>query len=346
MKTKFIGDKLLFILLIVSTSCGSKKSISANITKPAIVSLDTSLKKIGIINRSIVSEENGILDKLDKILSIEGANLDKEGANQAVLALKNELSKNIKFTQVKLVEVNVSNNPGGSVFPAPYSWDRVSQICAANNVDALFVLSLYDTDANATYDTFNTKVKGPLDVDIPAVHHSVRIVTDIKTGWRIYDPLNKVIADELPINTKTTTTGRGVNPVKAIEAAKNRKQSVLQISQQIAKDYASRLLPYKDNIYRKYYTSDTPNFEKGRRYVETGQWEKAAELWQQETNNPDGEIAGQACYNMAFYNEIKGDFTKALEWVNKSYAEYGNKQALKYKEDLEERIADSVLLKN
>ncbi len=345
MKIKFIKLRLLCLLLvIIVSSCGSKKSVSTEVTKPAIVSLDSSLKKIGIINRSIVSEENGVLDKLDKILSIEGADLDKEGANQAVLALKNELAKNTKFTQVKLIETNIDDNPGGGVFPAPYSWDRVGQICNANNVDALFVLALYDTDANATYDTFNTKVKGPLGVDIPAVHHSVRIVTQIKTGWRIYDPINKVIKDELPIDTKTITTGRGINPVKAIEAAKNRKQSVLQISQQVAIDYASRLLPYKDNIYRKYYSSDTPNFEKGRRYVETGQWEKAAELWRQETNNEDPEIAGQACYNMAFYNEIKGDFTKAVEWVNKSYTEYGNKKALKYKEDLEERITDRVLL--
>ncbi|WP_346883728.1 DUF6340 family protein [uncultured Algibacter sp.] len=334
------------LLFVIITSCGSKKSISTEVTKPAIVSLDPSIKRIGIVNRSIVKEDNNALDKLDKILSVEGADLDKQGAHQAVLALKNELGKNAKFSEVKLIETNTEVNPGGGVFPAPYSWDMVQQICAANNVDAIFVLSLYDTDANASYDTSNTKVKGPLGIEIPAIRHSVIIVTNIKAGWRIYDPINKVIKDELAVNTKTTSTGSGINPVKAIEAAKNRKQSVFQISQQMAIDYSTRLLPYKGNIYRKYYTSGTSNFEAGRRYVETGQWEKAAELWEKEVKNEDPEIAGQASFNMAFYNEIKGDFTQAIEWANKSYAEYGNKQALKYKEDLEERISDRVRMSN
>lgn len=340
-----ISKLIVLLFFVIVSSCGSKKSVTTEVIKPPLVSLDQTIKNIGIINRSIPSQDNTVLDKLDKILSIEGANLDKEGAEQAVMALKNELVKNAKFNEVKLIETSTELNPGGRVFPAAFSWDLVDQICRANGVDALFVLAIYDTDAVASYDTFDTTVKGPLGVKIPAVHHSVRIVTDIKTGWRVYDPVNKVISDELGINQKTTTTGRGINPVKAIEAANNRKQSVLQISQQIAIDYSSRLLPYKDNIYRKYYASGTPNFEIAKRHVETGQWEKAAMLWEKEVNNEDPEIAGQACYNLAFYNEIKGDFTQALEWANKSYTEYENKKGLKYRDDLEERINDSALLK-
>ena len=345
MKIKSSYFYLTFTLLIFLSSCGSKKSVTTEVMKPALVSLDPTIKKIGVLNRSMPSKTNSLLDDLDKILSIEGADLDKEGAEQSILALKNELSKNPKFTQVKLIETSTETNPGGGVFPAAFSWDIVEKICNINNIDALFVLSVYDTDAVASYDTFNTKVKGPLGLEIPAIHHSVTIVTDVKVGWRVYDPVNKVISDELAVNQKTTTKGRGINPVKAIEAAKKRKESVMQISQQMAIDYSGRLLPYKDKVYRKYYVSGTPNFETAKRFVETGQWEKAAELWKKEVNNKDIKIAGQACFNMAFYNEIKGDFTQAIEWANKSYTEYENKKGLKYREDLEERINNRNLLK-
>ncbi|WP_299887938.1 DUF6340 family protein [uncultured Lacinutrix sp.] len=344
MRIKFNSLIVSIILCSVITSCGSKKSISTEVTKPALVNLHQDIKRIGILDRSIVSKNESFLDELDKILSIEGANLDREGAKQAVLSLKSEVSKSNTFSEVKLINIDAKNNPGGSVFPAALSWDEISIICANNNIDGLFVLSLYDTDATATYDTFNTKVKGPLGIEVPAIHHSVVINTIIKTGWRIYDPIKRVISDELEVSQKVRTTGRGINPVKAIEAAKNRKQSVLQISQKIAQDYASRLLPYKGKIYRKYYTSDTPNFEIAKRYVETGKWEEASVLWEKETNNKDKDIAGQACYNMAFYNEIKGDYNRAKEWATKAYTEYENKLALKYLDDLDDRIEEVNML--
>lgn len=344
MKTKVITLTRFLFFLILVTSCGSKKSISTLVTKPPLISLSPSVKQIGVLNRSIVSEDKNILDKLDKILSVEGADLDKDGSEQSILALKNELSMNPKFTGVKIVTSNTNDNPGGGVIPAPLSWDMVQKICSENNIDALFVLSLYDTDTDASYDTYTTKVNGPLGTKIPAINHSVRLVTTIKSGWRIYDPISKLIKDELLFSEKTVSTGRGINPAKAIEAAKQRKESVMQISQKIATDYALRLMPYKDNIYRKYYTSETPNFEIAKRHVETGQWDEAAKLWEIETKNEDSKIAGQACYNMAFYNEIKGDYTSALEWATKSYTNYENRLALKYIDDINERIADSKKL--
>ncbi len=333
-------SKILLGICIVTIfiGCGSKKSVRTEVTKPPIVSLDTSVKRIGILDRSIPSDESVGLDQVDKILSIEGKKLDEDGAKQALIALKTSLLQNPRFTDVKVLTTRLQENPGGGIFPSALSWDQIEDLCKKNNVDAIFTLALYDTDATATYDVKNTKVEGPLGIEIPAIRHIVNIITRIKTGWRIYDPVNKKVCDQLTVNEKTTATGSGINPIKAIEAAKNRKQSVLQISQKIGSDYALRLLPYKDNVYRDYYVKATPSFEMAKRRVETGQWEGAAELWEKETANPDPEIAGQACFNMAFYNEIKGDYTKAIEWATKSYTDYENKNALRYIDDLKERI--------
>ncbi|MBQ4821216.1 DUF6340 family protein [Aquimarina sp. MMG016] len=335
---------ITLLLFLIITSCSSKKSLRTEVIKPPIVSLDSSIKKVGVLNRSIPSEENKGLDQLDKILSVEGANLDKEGANQAVLALKNELTKNPRFIESKVIESNALSNPGGGVFPSALSWDVIDQLCKENNVDAIFVLAIYDTDAKATYDTAAKDIKGPLGVKIPGLEHIVKIETKIYTGWRVYDPVKRRISDELSVNEKTLSKGKGVNPVKAIEAAKNRKESVLQISRKIGENYALRLLPYKARVYRDYYVSATPNFEIAKRKVETGQWEGASELWLKETSNPNPKIAGQACFNMAFYNEIKGDYPKAIEWATKSYTDYENKNALDYIDDLKERIDNQKIL--
>lgn len=341
---KFGSFLFLLILICICTNCGSKKSLKTEVIKPPIVSIDGSIKRIGILDRSIPSEDNSGLDQVDKILSIEGTKLDMDGAEQAMLALKSSLLQNPNFTECTVLPIKLKENPGGGIFPSPLSWDKITQLCQDHNVDAIFTLALYDTDATAIYNIENTKVKGPLGIEIPAVTHNVTIDTRIKTGWRIYDPVQKKISDELSVNEKTRSTGRGINPIKAIEAAKDRKQSVLQISRKIGEDYALRLLPYKDNVYRDYYVKATPNFETAKRKVETGQWEDAAKLWEKETTNTDPEIAGQACFNMAFYNEIKGDYTKAIEWATTSYTDYENKKALDYIDALKERVANQNLV--
>ncbi|WP_299315311.1 DUF6340 family protein [uncultured Aquimarina sp.] len=335
---------VLPLFCIIMIGCGSKKSLKTEVIKPPIVTLDTDIKRVGIINRSIPSKENIGLDQVDKILSMEGEKLDREGAEQAIIALKNALEQNPRFTQVVILPVNLDQNPGGGVFPSSLSWDQIEELCKKNNVDAIFSLAIYDTNAKATYNVENTKIEGPLGIEIPAIEHIVNIDTRIKTGWRIYDPIHKKVCDQLSVNEKTRSNGKGVNPIKAIEAATNRKQSVLQISQKIGSDYALRLLPYKANVYRDYYVKATPNFEIAKRKVETGQWEGAAALWERETSNADPEIAGQACFNMAFYNEIKGDYTKAIEWATKAYTDYENKNALRYIDDLKERIENQNIV--
>ncbi|MBQ4804843.1 hypothetical protein J8L88_18410 [Aquimarina sp. MMG015] len=332
------------LVLLISVGCGSKKSLKTEVIKPPIVTLDPSVKKIGILNRSIPSDDNVGLDQLDKILSIEGAKLDEDGAKQAIISLKTALLQNPRFTEVTILPMSLKENPGGGIFPSPISWDQIDKLCKTNNVDAIFTLAIYDTDAKASYTVENKKIEGPLGLELPGVEHQVNIDTKIKTGWRIYDPIRKKISDQLSVNEKTKSVGKGINPIKAIEAATNRKQSVLQISQKIGSDYALRLLPYKDNVYRDYYVKATPNFEIAKRKVETGQWDGAAELWEKETSNSDPEIAGQACFNMAFYNEIKGDYTKAIEWATRAYTDYENKNALKYISDLKERIENNKIV--
>ena len=73
-------------------------------------------------------------------------------------------------------------------------------------------------------------------------------------------------------------------------------------------------------------------------------WKLNSKKWEKKTYNTDPEVAGEACYNMTFYNEIKGDYTKAIEWATKSYTDYENKRALKYIDDLKERIDHQELL--
>ncbi len=338
--------KTLSILLvsIILGSCSPKNLLTISVTEPAPVDIDPNIKSIGIIDRSAPSGKNKILDKFDKILSLEGKNMDREAANRAINGLFDELSINNRLNDVKTLECVDIKSPGLGVFPAMLPWNKIEQICAENEVDAIFALSFYDTDATVDYNTVQTEIEAPFGLTIPAIEHQVTINTLIKTGWRIYDPANKIIVDEFIINERVVSDGRGINPVKAAKAVIGRKEAVLQISNNIGHFYASRIVPYRTRVSRHYFVRGTNNFKIGKRRAQTGDWDGAAELWKKEVSNPKSKIAGRACYNMAIISEINGDLDAAVKWASKSYTDYKNKTALRYLNILKYRIVKNKRL--
>ena len=297
------------------------------------------------MDRSLPSEVNKNVDQIDKILSIEGKNLDKEGAFQSTTGLFDELVASDQFDRVIIIDSIDLKNPGLGVFPSALSWSDVERICAENDLDALFTLSFFDTDTRVDYNAVPVKIEGPFGVTIPAIEHHATSGTTIKTGWRIYDPFQKYILDEWIINEYLESNGVGINPVKAVEAIViGRKENILQVSNNIGHNYALRLFPYKIRVERDYYVKGSNNFEVGKRRAQTGDWNGAAELWEKEISNPKGKIAGRAHYNMAIINEINGDLDAAVEWASKSYTDYRNKDALRYLKILKRRIQKSRLL--
>jgi len=338
---KIYNTRAISVLLIsiILCSCSSTNLLTMSVTEPAPVYVHSDIKTIGIIDRSLPSGKNEKnIDKLDKILSAEGKNLDKDGAHECVVGLFDELINNNRFSEVKIIDsVNV-RSPGLSVFPSALSWKTIERICYANNVNAIFALSFYDTDAIIDYKAVPIEVDGPLGIKIPAVEHHATIATLIKTGWRIYDPINKFIPDEHLVNENVVSTGIGINPVKAVEAIMGRKEAVLQVSNNIGHNYALRILPYRIRVARHYYVRGTNNFKIAKRRAQTGNWDGASELWDIEVSNPKRKVAGRACYNMAIINEINGDLNAAVEWASKSYTDYKNKMALRYLNVLKYRI--------
>ncbi len=329
---------VLFFVSSILSSCSSTNLLTLSVTEPAPVYLPSNIETIGIINRSLPSKKNETIDNIDKILSIEGKNLDKDGAEKAIFGVFDELKSMNLFSNVKIVDTSNISRTGLGVFPSPLSWDEIGRISENNNVDAVFELSFYDTDAQIDYKAIPVKVKTAIGVDVPVIEHRATIKTLIKTGWRIYDPLNKYIRDEYIIHNNSISQGVGINPAKAVEAILGRKESVLQISKEIGHNYALRILPYKIRVSRDYFVRGTDNFKIAKRRAQTGNWNGAAELWEKEVSNTNGKVAGRACYNMAIINEINGDLNKAIEWASKSYTDYKNKNALKYINILKRRV--------
>ena len=336
--------KVAIITVLILSSCSSTNYLNLTVTEPAPVYLNINSKKIGIINRSLPDKKYETIDAIDKILTLEGKELDKKGSYAVIKNLKDELLKTDRIENVKIIDSIDFKKYGLDQFSNELSWEKINEICTKNKLDAIYELSYFYTDSKIAYRTITSQINNNLGIKIPIIEHEATVSTLVKYGWRIYDNTDKQIRDVYSDATTLTTTGRGINPVKAFEAILTRKDAVLDASKNIGINYSYRIFPYNIRVSRDYYVKGTNNFEIGKRRAQAGKWDSAAELWLLETNNKDSKIAGRACYNMAIINEINGDLDKALEWATKSYTDYGDKIALRYINILKNRKAKAQQL--
>lgn len=340
-KTIFLGCTILILLI---SSCSATNRLTMGATEPAVVHLSSEVRSIGIIDRSAPSKGNETLDKIDKILSAEGLNLDKKGAEAAISSLVSELSVIKNFEKIKIIEGVEELKKGLAVMPASLSWALVERLCEENQVDVIFSLAFYDTDTKANYKISTMKLPNSLGIDVDVPAQEVTMATNVLSGWRIYDPHTKEIVDERFYTKNMMFRGRGINPMKAVEAVANRNETVQEYSRNLGIAYAQRLTPKSVRIARDYFVRGTDNFKIAQRRAQAGDWNGAATLWEKELYNSNPKIAGRAHYNMAISKEIKGDLEQAIQFASKSYTDYNNRIALGYVNVLRNRVQQGRVL--
>src|SRR6478735_5018606 len=109
---KALSFLLSFSLL---ASCSQKGIISMNVLEPSQVWVRPTVKKLGIINRSLPTPQTKPMDNLEKLLTLEGVNLDKEGAETSVSALRTELAASDRFPELVVIEEKELKTLGAGV---------------------------------------------------------------------------------------------------------------------------------------------------------------------------------------------------------------------------------------
>jgi hypothetical protein len=338
-------NRILPVCIVLTCySCSSTNLMSLSVKEPAPVSISPNIKSVAVVNRSQASNATQTIDAVHKVLSLESNDLQKAGAQSSMHGLSDELMKNNRFSEVKPLNIDLRSY-GAGVFPSALQWDSVEKICRESNTDVLFSLELFDAESKINYGATPANINLGL-ANLPAIEHHVNMTTSVKTGWRIYDPSNRIILDEYILGKDISSSGSGINPAVAASALAGRIEAVKEVGTQAGQAYASRILPYWIRVSRDYFVSGDDNFKMATRKARSGNWDGAAQIWQDETKNPDGKLAGRACYNMAIINEINGDLDGAIQWAQKSYEDYKIRLALNYLNILRYRKRQNDLLKS
>ena len=335
-------NHLLFLGMLFSLySCSSTNLMSLSVTEPAPVSIPTGAKTAVVVNRS--ADNNGAVDRLHRVLSLETRNLQAEGARASMTGLTDELIKDGRFASVRRLDSLDLRSYGAGVFPTYLSWDTVEKICRENAADILFSLELFDAESKVALGAVPMLLANPLYA-VATLDQSIGVNTRVKTGWRIYDPATRTILDEYVLYKDLSFQGNTV--VRTGNSLLGRQEAVKQSGICAGQTYASRIVPYSIRVSRFYFVRGDRNFILAKRMAQSGDWDGAAKIWQQESTSSSRKAAGRACYNMAIISEINGDLNGAVTWSSKAYEVYNVRLALSYLNVLHNRQNDNAVLKN
>jgi len=333
-------------LSLTISSCGITQQVAVKTTEPAEVDLSAGIKRIGIINESITKELDPETGELEAWVSHSDKNLSEAAKDAALKGLFNELTHDSRFDSILILhQVNSSRLTTHDV-NSEIPWDHMKELCAKYQVDALFALAFHETDTRISLKKARIEQRNLLRERIQAKGHEITLETLIENGWRIYDPFNKRILDEITLKDQLVSRAKGEDPLKAFQAIEDRRDSLLSFSEKTGSNFGLRLQPSVHTISRPYYSKGSENLEKADDLAQSEDWQSAAALWKLDIAHTKPRIRGRAYHNMAVINEVHGDLHSAYDLATKSYEAFDSKLAKQYLLSLDQRIKNQQVLEN
>lgn len=331
----------VFAIYSIITSCATS-SISMQVLVPAEITVPTTIKKLTFTNRSLPGKGEKLNNIIEGVLTGEGIQVDREASYRCIDGVADVLLSSPRYT------INVPSNldlrgKGTREWPIPLDWNEVSRLCNEYQSDALVTLEIFDSNTDVRYSTREGKKKVN-NVEVKFTEHVATMDIGITAGWRIYDPKKKDIVDQSIFVDHKFWHGHGESKEQAFSKLPSQRPCVADAGRFAGAQYAKRISPLWVWVSRSYYVKGNDNFKTAKFKVKANQWTEAAEIWQQNVNNPELKIAGRAAYNLALAAEVDGKLDIALEWAKKAYSDYRIKPAKSYITTIKGRINDQARL--
>ncbi len=339
LKVAGVATALMFIIIL----CSSSVWVDLTLMKPGEIALPGNIHYIAIIDRT--KQEDTKQNKVEQVLTGEAFRQDEQVVRQYMEGFINGCSSVNKYQIIRTSERSYSDGTK-TTFPAALSWDTVDMVCKKYNVDALFSVEIFDSDFLISNKPFSMTRNAKGEVVPVFMGFHVTGVAVINIGIRIYDPVNRIIADEFRVTHRMNWESNGVTLQDAINQLLDKTEAVNKASYEAGQMYANRITPSYYTVTRYFY--DKPkrcqNLRAGVRKSEVADWKGAIDSWMLVVQKEKRKFAGRAAFNIAVGYEVLGDLQKAKEWAAKAYTEYEDKEASNYFKIICDRIDEEKLV--
>lgn len=339
-QTKLLG--LIVGTALLLNSCMTTTHF--DVIRPADVDVPSEIATFAVVQRNEAPKGKKLAKRWEGLLSGEGIGTDKRSAGHAVSGLIIELSKSSKYT-IKQATVNEKLYGTGTIqMGDPLDWAKVEEICKATGAEALIVVEAFDSDVDRNMDSHDvTRTVSGGEVREKVYDATVRVTAHI--GWRIYFPKEKEIIDVYKDQHTTKRSGSGVSEGQANRDMPRVESLVQQNAQQLGVAYARRISPTNVKVARAFYGKGSAGLKLAKEKMLVKDYDAAIEIWDSEFQRAlDKKVKKKTSFNLAVGYEAKADYENAVYWAKESII-YGNKNAIGYLKQLEDRVKDEARLK-
>ncbi len=334
--------KITVIALFVY-SCKATDTLMVSSLEPAPVGLSKGIRRIGVINEACSNADIQAPASFDELVNAQDLQMQEEGKAAAINGLFGELLKDKRFDTVLLLSTFPKAPSYNKDLVREIPWDALKKSCIEHNLDAIFSLAFYETETKVSNRRSTMEALDLMRVKVSLPAREVTLETLIENGWRIYDPFNRKVLDEIRFNEQLIVSAKGEDPLKALQSIADRKDSLLVKSSGSGSAYGMRLKPSNRKLKRPYFVKGSDHLSKAAAAVTEKDWMEAARLWQLDCVNEKAKVRAMACHNMAVLHELKGDLPKAIEWATKANEHEAIKITKHYLEALEHQISQHKL---
>lgn len=330
------------MILPVLSSCGTSK-IVFDIINPAEVRLPGGVENSTLVNLVSSSFQDN-LEGVADMLKGKGELVNQFAAQSSIDGLRRELQSITRAVplQTQVTEELILYSSG----QPDLSWAVLDSICKSVEKETVIALKSLESRTAMDYSGYERKAeKDPLKVW--SIDFAYNVSTDwvylarlkvyVNIGWKIYHPAERNILLDRVYYDSLFTEASGLSKSEAERGLPGIKNAIEEAAFIAGSRFASQVSPQRNAVERKYFTSGNNDFRQANNFVEMRYWDRAAEYWQKNSENPNPKIAGRALYNLALTREMNGELAEAIDLVDNALVLYQHKLIEAYFDILKQR---------
>lgn len=320
-----------FLIFGVSSSVFAVSSIRVKIPRSTAVRVPSSITSLGILDRTMRIQDSA---------KTNSKNEDMKGIIRSLDGLHEVVIRSNRY-MVFLTPDRYDAFGLQSEFPAPMSLALVQDFCDSYQVDAVVVLETFDKSFKTAHTTREEDVKGTNGAVSKQTVHYMEAEANVVLGFRMYNRADGAVLDEHKISYSKKWYGRGATKEIAQKYVVAEDYAIPIVCFQAGEEYSERIIPRivdEDRFYNK--KGKDERIATGCDLANENKWKDAIDIWINVFESEDKTSKGFAAYNIALGFEVLGNLDDALMYANKSFTDYGDKDAKAYIALLEKRIAE------
>ena len=297
---------IVFFLAFVFFSCQSYRIVQVETYNPATITFPQDIRTIMVVNNAAQQPDDFghqlvYFQNVDTTLSVSVDSM----AYHFCRSLGKEIAESPFFDDVRLCEDTLRHD-SNFYSSKPLTVNNVKWFCDAYDVDALITLDRFFLKTvlynNSMFDYNN---RNYLKIELAGELKALWPGDNVALTIQFTDSLIWTMDYYLPAETFT---------IQDLQSA------MRYLSEHTGNKMHMHFVPYWSADDRWYYTHISSDWKRATAFAAAEKWESAANIWKSlYDNTAQKKQKARLASNLALAQELKGDFTKALEYAEKAY---------------------------